>query len=102
MSTHENIESITNFEQKNRDAIQFTWNNPKQHVIHGLQRIMIAEISTLAIDMVMIDANTSILADQELSLRLGLIPMESTHANEFLLPDECDCENFCSKCSFGS
>jgi len=90
---------IENFKQKDRDSIQFTWNNPKQHLIHGIQRVMISEIPTLAIDMVMIDENSSIMADQELSLRLGLIPMLSSHANEFLLPDECDCENFCSKCS---
>ena len=91
--------SIENFLQRDRDSIQFTWNNPKQHLIHGIQRVMISEIPTLAIDMVMIDENSSIMADQELSLRLGLIPMLSDHANEFLLPDECECENFCSKCS---
>ena len=91
--------NIKNFKQKDRDSVQFTWENPKQHLIHGIQRVMISEIPTLAIDMVMIDENSSIMADQELSLRLGLIPMLSENANEFLLPDECECENFCSKCS---
>ena len=99
MSSEVKVESITNFKQKNRDSIQFTWNNPKQHIIHGLQRTIISEICTLTIDMVMIDNNTSTMADQVLSLRLGLIPMESSLANEFLFPEECDCENFCHKCS---
>lgn len=90
---------ITNFKQKNRESIQFVWNNPKQHIIHALQRSVISDVPTLSIDMVMVDENTSMMADQELSLRLGLIPIESAFANEFYMPDECDCENFCSKCS---
>ena len=93
------MEQITNVLHKDRDSVQFIWNHPKQHVIHAIQRIIVSDIPTLCIDMVMIDENTTMLADQELSLRLGMIPMESSLANEFLLPDECDCENFCHKCS---
>jgi DNA-directed RNA polymerase II subunit RPB3 len=65
--------SISNIVHKNRDAIQFEWQDPQQPVIHALQRIMISDVPTLAIDMVMVDENTSILADPELSLRLGKI-----------------------------
>jgi DNA-directed RNA polymerase alpha subunit len=90
--------NIVDFKQINRDSIQFTWNNPKQHLIHAIQRSAISDVPTLCIDMVMIDENTSMLADQELALRLGMIPMDSTHVTDFLMPDECDCENFCHKC----
>lgn len=90
---------ITNFKKLNRDSIKFIWNNPKQHVIHAIQRCVISDIPTLSIDMVMVDENTSMLADQELALRLGLLPIESSYANEFLMPDECECENFCPRCS---
>ena len=90
---------ITGFKQTDIDSIQFIWNNPKQHIIHALQRSIISDVPTLCIDMVMVDENTSMLADQELALRLGLLPIESKFANEFLMPDECDCENFCNKCS---
>lgn len=90
---------ITNVKEKNRDALQFTWNNPKQHVVHAIQRSAISDVPTLCIDMVMVDENTSMLADQELALRLGLIPIETTLAHEFLMPDECNCENFCNQCS---
>ena len=90
---------ISGFKQKDSDSIQFIWNNPKQHIIHALQRSVISDVPTLCIDMVMVDENTSMLADQELALRLGLIPIESTLANDFFMPDECDCENFCNKCS---
>jgi DNA-directed RNA polymerase alpha subunit len=90
---------ITNVKKKNRDSIQFIWNNPKQHVIHAIQRSAISDVPTLCIDMVMVDENTSMMADQELALRLGLIPVESTIASEFLMPDECNCENFCNQCS---
>lgn len=53
--------SISNVVHKNRDAIQFEWNDPQQPVIHALQRIMISDVPTLAIDMIMVDENTSIL-----------------------------------------
>jgi len=81
------------------NTMKFVWHNPNQSIIHAVQRIITSDLYTLAIDMVMIDQNSSILSDQELALSLGLIPMESTHAETFLLPDECDCENFCKKCS---
>lgn len=53
--------SITNVVHKNRDSLQFEWNDPRQPVIHALQRIMISDVPTLAIDMIMVDENTSIL-----------------------------------------
>ena len=95
MNANTYIESIC----ETKNSFQFIWNNPNQPLIHAIQRIIMSDINTLAIDMVMIDQNSSILSDQELALALGLIPMESTLAESFLLPDECDCENFCAKCS---
>lgn len=96
--SNEVLTNITKLDAAN-DKLRFIWNNPNQAVIHALQRIISSELNTLAIDMVMIDDNTSILSDKELALRLGLIPMDSRLADSFLLPDECECENFCEKCS---
>lgn len=79
--------------------LKFVWSNVDLAIMHSIQRVMVSELNTLAIDLVMIDDNTSVLSDEQLALRLGLIPMQSMTADTFLLPDECDCESYCNKCS---
>ena len=46
-----------------------------QSIANALRRIMISEIPTMAIERVDIYMNTSIIADEILSHRLGLIPI---------------------------
>lgn len=63
-------------------------------VANALRRIMLAEVPTLAIDLVFIEVNTSVLDDEFLAHRLGLIPIFSEKvAKDLLFPQECsDCE----------
>ncbi|OAE22063.1 hypothetical protein AXG93_3719s1430 [Marchantia polymorpha subsp. ruderalis] len=72
-------------------------------VANALRRIMLAEVPTLAIDLVFIEVNTSVLDDEFLAHRLGLIPIFSEKvAKDLLFPQECsDCEweNGCEQCS---
>jgi DNA-directed RNA polymerase II subunit RPB3 len=68
-----------------------------KQTVNNLRRIMIAEIPTMAIDLVRIEENTSNLSDGVLAHRLGLIPLLSTDTDKFV--SECDCRNYCDKCS---
>ncbi|MBA1342291.1 MAG: DNA-directed RNA polymerase subunit D [ANME-2 cluster archaeon] len=65
---------------------------------NSLRRGMLAEIPTLAIDYVNIYDNTSVLFDEQLALRLGLIPL-ATDLDSYVLPSECGCdEEGCPLC----
>lgn len=63
---------------------------------NALRRSIISEVPILAIDYVNIYDNTSVLFDEQLALRLGLIPLKNNKINTF--PEDCDCKVGCSKC----
>ncbi len=58
---------------------------------NGLRRSILSEVAVLAIDDVNIYDNTSVLFDEQLALRMGLIPLKADTGN-FSFPDECSCK----------
>lgn len=60
---------------------------------------MIAEVPTMAVEDVMIIENSSVLYDEMLSHRLGLIPL-TTDLDSYVLPEECGCKSElgCNNC----
>jgi DNA-directed RNA polymerase subunit D len=57
-----------------------------------LRRIILSEVPTMAIDDVMIYENSSVLHDEILALRLGLIPLK-TDLDSYNLPEKCSCKS---------
>lgn len=78
-------------------SIKFIISGVTPAFANALRRSMIAEVPTLAIDEVNIYENTSVLFDEILALRIGLIPLKSD-LDSYRFPNECDCENGCPQC----
>ncbi len=87
------IETISKYETK------IVINNFSCSLANSLRRIMIGEIPTISIDLVSIEINSSLICDEFLSHRLGLIPLKSNSAQRMKFTRECECDNYCSKCS---
>lgn len=82
------------------DVISFELTNTDISMANTLRRVMIAEVPTLAIDLVEIEDNTSALLDEFLAHRLGLIPIRSLipmHAWTYNY--QCDCGDYCENCA---
>jgi len=81
------------------DSIKFILSEVDSSVANALRRCMIAEVPTLAIDMVEFHNNSTVLFDEFLAHRIGLIPLTSHHVKEYKYYRECECEETCEKCS---
>lgn len=67
---------------------------------NSVRRVMLAEVNTLAIDLVTIEKNTSVLPDELIAHRLGLMPLISTNVSTLLNDQQnCECDDHCQYCS---
>lgn len=68
---------------------------------NSVRRVMLAEIPTIAIDLVDILVNNSVLPDEFIAHRLGLVPLHSSKVAENLqYTRECmNCDDHCNQCS---
>jgi DNA-directed RNA polymerase II subunit RPB3 len=55
--------------------LRFLLSDTDVSVANTLRRIMIAEVPTLAIDLVEFSTNSTVLNDEYIALRLGLMPI---------------------------
>jgi DNA-directed RNA polymerase II subunit RPB3 len=88
--------------------IKFILSETDTSMANTIRRIMIAEVPTLAIDLVEYHHNSTVLNDEYIAHRLGLLPLRYQASDsivgddctkQFLNHRECDCYEHCRKCS---
>uniref|UniRef100_A0A6B2LCN6 DNA-directed RNA polymerase II subunit RPB3 n=1 Tax=Arcella intermedia TaxID=1963864 RepID=A0A6B2LCN6_9EUKA len=73
--------------------------NVDTSMANAIRRVILAEVPTMAIDLVEIEQNTSCLHDEFIAHRLGLVPLISTNVDDYSYSRECSCTSTCDRCS---
>lgn len=84
--------------EKRDNELRFIIKGVSTAFVNTLRRTAIAEVPAMAIEDVVILANSSVLFDEIIAHRLGLIPL-TTPKEGYVMPKDCECRGSgCSKC----
>jgi len=84
------------------DRARFLLSGVTPAFANAIRRACFSEVPSLAIDEISIYDNTSVLFDEQLSLRLGLVPIKADDLSLFSVPEECECSGAgCPACQVG-
>ncbi|KAI8969571.1 DNA-directed RNA polymerase [Trametes punicea] len=93
-------EPIVRIRELKKNSVNFTLQNVDLAFANSFRRVMMADIPTVAIDMVEVETNTTVLPDEFIAHRLGMIPLVSTNCDEAMrYTRDCTCEVRCQYCA---
>ncbi|KAH8107937.1 insert subdomain of RNA polymerase alpha subunit [Cristinia sonorae] len=94
------LDPIVRIRELERDRVNFVLENVDLSVANSFRRVMMADLPTVAIDMVEIEANTTVLPDEFIAHRLGMVPLVSANCDEAMrYTRDCSCLEGCRFCS---
>ncbi|KIK67404.1 hypothetical protein GYMLUDRAFT_257290 [Collybiopsis luxurians FD-317 M1] len=95
-----NTDPIVRIREYQRDRVNFVLENVDLAFANSLRRVMMADLPTVAIDLVEIEANTTVLPDEFIAHRLGMVPLVSTNCDVAMrYTRDCNCLENCAFCS---
>ncbi|KAM5532567.1 hypothetical protein V8D89_013773 [Ganoderma adspersum] len=93
-------EPIVRIRDLKKNSVNFVLQNVDLSFANSFRRVMMADIPTVAIDMVEIETNTTVLPDEFIAHRLGMIPLVSAACDEAMrYTRDCTCEVRCQFCA---
>eukprot|EP00667_Euglena_gracilis_P015254 EG_transcript_15850 len=93
------LPTVEILELEPQEYIKFTLRNTNITMANTLRRVMQAEVPILAVDIVNLERNVSVLPDEMLVQRLGLIPLTSSVAKDMEYVRNCPCDGACDNCT---
>ena len=85
--------------ERDEESISVKFKHVPREYVNAIRRLAISEVPTLAIDDVVMIENSSVVHDEAVAHRLGMVPLH-TDLKRFVMPADCDCKSTlgCSKC----
>ncbi|KAI5889546.1 RBP11-like subunits of RNA polymerase [Schizophyllum commune H4-8] len=83
-----------------KDRVDFVLENVDLSFANSFRRVMMADIPTVAIDLVEFETNTTVLPDEFIAHRLGMVPLISDNCEEGMrYTRDCTCLSWCQYCA---
>ncbi len=84
--------------EKSDNVLKIRFKNVPLAIVNAIRRVILEEVPTMAVDYVIFRNNTSVLHDEIIAHRIGLIPLMSDEAVEkYLPPEKCSDEKSLNK-----
>lgn len=100
MQVNDLLEPNVRIRELKKDRVNFVLENVDLAFANSLRRVMMADIPTVAIDIVEFETNTTVLPDEFIAHRLGMIPLVSNNCDEAIRSSrDCTCLESCQNCS---
>ncbi len=85
--------------EKKKEKTVFLAKGTNVAFLNSIRRIIVDDVPTMAIEEVEVRKNSSVLYDEMIAHRLGLIPLK-TDLKSYNLPEKCTCQGAgCAKCT---
>ncbi|KAF7321300.1 Mechanosensitive ion channel protein [Mycena kentingensis (nom. inval.)] len=94
------MDPVVRIRSLKKDRVNFVLENVDMAFANSLRRVMMADLPTIAIDLVEFQSNTTVLPDEFIAHRLGMVPLVSNNCEAAMrYTRDCTCLAACQYCS---